>query len=63
MQTEKVQSALDALEQLPEEGAEPALDTLGRLPIGKTKFPVLGFMATVYEEMVKTDEQRAEDNE
>ncbi|MEM6561016.1 MAG: hypothetical protein AAF656_05420 [Planctomycetota bacterium] len=61
MNESEVQSALDELEQLPAEGVEPALDTLGRLPIGKTKFPVLGFMATVYEEMIKTDEQRAED--
>lgn len=63
MNQEEVQTALDQLDQLPAEGVEAALDTLGRLPIGKTKFPVLGFMATVYEEMVKSDEQRAADDD
>lgn len=59
--SDDLRQALEQLDQLPAAETEPALETLGRLPIGKTKFPVLGFMATVYEEMIKTDEQRAEE--
>ena len=37
------------LATLPADDAAPALQQLGRLPLEKGKFPVMGYLATVYD--------------
>ena len=37
------------LAALPADDAAPALQQLGRLPLEKGKFPVMGYLATVYD--------------
>ena len=44
-----VRELLDDLATLPAEDADPALQQLGRLPLEKGKFPVMGYLATVYD--------------
>ena len=39
------------LARLPAEDAAPALQQLGRLPLEKGKFPVMGYLATVYDHL------------
>ena len=49
---------LDALDPVAD-GAPPALERLGPSPFPKTKFPFLGFLATVYEHVSTHSRNRA----
>ncbi len=50
---------IDALDAGVLDGARPALERLGPAPFGKTKFPLLGFLATVYEHVSEqSDDER-----
>ena len=52
-----VRTALNALSALPGPDEAPALKQLGELPIGKTRYPVRGVMATVYDTLAGIEPQ------